>query len=240
MFTHYTPGMTKPAPDIVREDFDRLAPFEDTGDGWNHNAHYHSYLLNLAPSDCRLALDVGCGTGQFARLLAGRSAQVLGVDLSPVSVDMARSRSVNFSNLEFEVANVLTWDAGGETFDFIVSIATLHHVPLETALKRLKALLRPGGVLAVLDLYRTQGFDGALTDIVGMVANMGLRKRYTGRWLEAPANAEARRAAALHQEHDVYPTLLEVRQACKEFLPHAEIRRHTLWRYSVVWRKPHN
>jgi SAM-dependent methyltransferase len=58
-------------------------------DGWDHNAHYHAFLLGQLPTRCGQALDVGCGTGSFARLLAGRCDQVLGIDLSPRMVAVA-------------------------------------------------------------------------------------------------------------------------------------------------------
>lgn len=230
--------MAKLTSDTVREDFDRLARLEGESSGWNHNTHYHSFLLSAVPLHCHSALDVGCGTGEFARRLSEHSAYVIGLDLSPISIELARSRSRNVQNAAFTTADMLTWDAEGRKFDFIVSIATLHHMPLEIALKKLKTLLRPGGILVILDLYRTQGLDGAIADVIGLVANFALRKRYTGHWLEKPARAEVQRAAALHREHDVYPTMVEVRQVVRIILPTAEIRRHALWRYSVVWQKP--
>jgi ubiquinone/menaquinone biosynthesis C-methylase UbiE len=39
---------------------------------FNFNDHYRPLLLKQVPSGARTALDIGCGTGQFARLLAGR------------------------------------------------------------------------------------------------------------------------------------------------------------------------
>jgi SAM-dependent methyltransferase len=74
-------------PAKVRADFDRLAGLSE--DGWDHNAHYHAFLLGQLPTRCGQALDVGCGTGSFARLLAGRCDQVLGIDLSPRMVAVA-------------------------------------------------------------------------------------------------------------------------------------------------------
>jgi SAM-dependent methyltransferase len=71
----------KPTTDILRADFDRLALLEQ--DGWNHNNHYHSFLLRHVPPHCQTALDVGCGTGAFTRQLALLAQQVTGFDLSP-------------------------------------------------------------------------------------------------------------------------------------------------------------
>jgi hypothetical protein len=46
-----------------------------------------------------------------------------------------------------------------------------------------------------------------------------------------------RAAWAEHEQYDVYPTLSEAREACAQILPGASVRRHLLWRYSVIWRK---
>ena len=76
-----------PSPDQVRADFDRLAPLSD--DGWDHNSHYHPFLLRRVPPGCRTALDVGCGTGRFARLLATRAEHVDAVDRSTEMISAA-------------------------------------------------------------------------------------------------------------------------------------------------------
>ena len=46
----------------------------------------------------------------------------------------------------------LKWEFPAEKFDAIVSIATLHHLPVESLLPSLKDALKPGGRLVVLDL----------------------------------------------------------------------------------------
>lgn len=61
-------------------------------------------------------LDVGCGAGEFALALArGRpQCRVVGVDISPHLVEVARERGAQLRNLAFEVADAATWspDAG--------------------------------------------------------------------------------------------------------------------------------
>jgi len=53
---------------------------------FNHNDHYHRLLLRQLPPGCRRALDVGCGTGRFARRLAQRGIQVDAIDRSPAAI----------------------------------------------------------------------------------------------------------------------------------------------------------
>ena len=65
----------------IQAEFDRIA-LHSNSDGWDHNNHYHDFLLKHVPSRCSEALEIGCGTGEFARLLAQRSERVLALDLS--------------------------------------------------------------------------------------------------------------------------------------------------------------
>ena len=72
----------------IREDFDRIALLPEVR--WGHNSHYHDFLLKHIPLHCGNALEIGCGTGKFARLLAERSDHVLALDLSPNMIRIAR------------------------------------------------------------------------------------------------------------------------------------------------------
>jgi hypothetical protein len=46
-----------------------------------------------------------------------------------------------------------------------------------------------------------------------------------------------REAWAEHGRHDTYLTLAQVHKVCAEMLPGAEVRKHLLWRYSIIWKK---
>ena len=219
--------------EIIRADFDRLALLDR--DQWGHNDHYHAFLLRHIPPDCGQALEIGCGTGAFARLLAQRSQQVLALDLSPQMIESARARSQGYSNIIFEVADVLAWEFPRERFDCIASIATLHHLPLERILEDMRAGLKPGGVLLVLDLFRAQGLAGKLAGAVALPVSAVLNLAHTGRIREPRA---VRQAWAEHGRNDTYPTVAYVRRVCGRLLPGAIVRSHLLWRYSIIWHKP--
>lgn len=217
----------------VRADFDRLALLDD--DGWNHNNHYHPFLLSQVPTGCRRALEVGCGTGAFSRLLARRCQHVLGLDLSPEMVQRAQERSSDVKNLEFRVANVLDLDFSAPTYDCIVSIATLHHLPLAEMLAKAAAALRPGGVFLALDLFKYETPGDFLAALPAAPLGMLLRLLNTGQLQESQ---RVREAWAAHGAHDVYLSLAELRSVSSRCMPGAKIRRHLLWRYSLVWKKP--
>ncbi|HEX8177629.1 MAG TPA: class I SAM-dependent methyltransferase [Pyrinomonadaceae bacterium] len=219
---------------VISKEFDRLALITESADGWTQNSHYHGFLLRRVPANCRRALEVGCGTGDFSRRLAGRAEHLTALDLSPEMIRMARERSSEFKNIEFDVADAVERDFPDEEFDCVATIATMHHLPMKHMLSKFRRALRPGGVLLVLDLVEPEGFYDRVTNALALPACVGLRLLHQHRF-RAPASVRA--AWAEHEKFDTYPTLVEVRKACAELLPGAEVRRHLLWRYSLIWRK---
>jgi len=117
-------------------------------------------LGELLPAGARV-LDLGCGAGvPAARDLADRGCVVTGVDISHVQVERAR-RLV--PNATFVHADMATWDVPAESFDAVVSLYALIHVPLEdqrTLLPRLRRWLVDGGhVLAIVGARRWSGVE---------------------------------------------------------------------------------
>lgn len=216
----------------VEADFDRLARLDD--EGWTTNNHYHSSLLKFVPENCENALEIGCGTGAFARLLARRCKHVIGLDLSSEMIRVARSRSSQFENLQFELANAMTWNYSDSHFDFVCSIATLHHLEQRELLLKIKDALKPHGVLVVLDLVESESLSEQLCDVVALGVSAGLRLSQNGR-LRPPK--EVRRAWEKHGKHDHYSTMSELRELANEILPGASVRRNLLWRYTLTYKK---
>lgn len=118
------------------------------------------------PSPCARALDVGCGTGAWARVLAGRAREVDAIDRDPDVIDRARASSRDVGNLRFVHDDVMTAPLAPASYDLVTALASLHHLPLAPALERLRALLRPGGVLAVIGLYREATIGDALATAI--------------------------------------------------------------------------
>jgi SAM-dependent methyltransferase len=139
------------------------------------------------------------------------------------------------AHVEFRQADVSSCELPPASFDCIASIATLHHLPMADTLMKLSAALRPGGVLLVLDLYAPRGVADVAWSAAAWPCNLVLRAWHRGRLRDPP---DVRRAWSEHARHDVYPTLAEVRSLGERLLPGAIVRRHLLWRYSLVWQKP--
>jgi hypothetical protein len=102
-------------------------------------------------------------------------------------------------------------------------------------LLKMKAALKPGGVLLVLDLFEPAGLSDSLLNLLAVPVSTSLRLIHHGRLLP---RREVRDAWAAHERHDLYPTMTEVRALCASVLPGAKIKQHLLWRYSIVWEKP--
>jgi SAM-dependent methyltransferase len=217
----------------VRDDFDRIARVSpESGD---HGGPHEAFLLAQLPARCARALEVGCGTGSFARVLAARADRVLGIDLSPEMIRIARERCAGIPHLELRLGDVMEADLPPGGFDVIVSIATLHHLPLEPVIRRLSAALAPGGTLVVLDLFTPATPADWFIQALSYPLVVAHRRRRIGR-LRQPR--EVREVWEAHGRNDRYPTLAEVRRVARDHLPGARVDRRLMWRYSLVWRKP--
>lgn len=99
-------------------------------------------------------LDAGCGTGvPTARQLAEAGHKVVGVDLSPTMVGLARENVPEGEFHRLDVAALGDGRLGGPaSFDGTVAFFSLLMLPREEipyALRSLHTLLRPGGLLAL-------------------------------------------------------------------------------------------
>ena len=97
-------------------------------------------------------LDVGCGEGGNAALLATLGARVTGVDISPKSIEIARERArLNHidDRTEFMCGPFETIDLPENTFDIIWGDNILHHIipTLDQCLGKLTRLCKHEGVL---------------------------------------------------------------------------------------------
>lgn len=215
----------------IRKDFDRIAALSGTES--NHPGAYDRFLLKCVPSDCAAALELGCGAGAFTRSLAVRAKHVTAIDLSEEMIRLARRHSTSHANIDYRVGDILNVNLPLAEFDLIVTIATLHHLPLVPVIEKLKWALAPNGTLIIHDLLASRGvFDQAL-NLARFPISRVERWIRTGRLLMP---RKLRRAWAEHARGERYLTLAEVRAMAESHLPGAYVKRHLLWRYTVVWR----
>jgi len=217
----------------LQRDFDRIALLPE--ESWNHNSHYHSFLLSHIPESCDQILEIGCGTGKFSQLLAQRASKVLAIDLSPQMIRVAQENSARYSNIDFVLGDVLEYPLPANHFDCIATLTTLHHLPFAPVLKKIKQALKPQGVFLCLDLYRRSNATDLFFDGIAYPLSLALRFMKTGR---SSPSRELREAYEEHDKTDSFLTLKQVAQTCTDIMPGAGITRHLFWRYSIIWKKP--
>lgn len=132
---------------LVRDGYDRIA--EDYA-AWREaggvKARYLDRVRHLVPEG-EPVLDLGCGTGEHVtRPLAGRHP-VVGVDLSPHSIELARAR---VPEARYVVGDMATVAFRPGAFAAVTAFFSLIHVPREehaTVLVSTHRHLHPGGHL---------------------------------------------------------------------------------------------
>lgn len=116
----------------------------------------------VAPLRGARILDVGCGEGGLARLLAAEGALVMGVDPNLEAVARAREL-IPGARIEQATAEALPFE--NDEFDTVVVVNALHHVPLaamDKVLGEAARVTRPGGTLIVIEPLAEGSFFAAL------------------------------------------------------------------------------
>lgn len=116
-----------------------------------------SGLIPFAELEGRDVLEIGCGTGVHAKLLAAAGARVTAVDLTPTAVELTKRR-LDLAGLEADVreADAEALPFADESFDFVWSWGVVHHSEhTERVLAEIARVLRPGGRLALMVYHRS-------------------------------------------------------------------------------------
>ncbi|MFB7935755.1 class I SAM-dependent methyltransferase [Streptomyces sp. NPDC056049] len=198
---------------------------------WDHNAHYHRWIMRQLPRRYGLALDVGSGSGELARLLGTRGAEVRGIDSDPVITARARELTPAASPVTFTVADGLNGIPAGR-YDVITCVATLHHLPFADALVVFRRHLAPGGTLIVVGLSRAQSAGDHLLGAVAVPVNAAMG------WLKNGGRRAARPDAMTARTRPAETAFSEIAREARVALPGARLRRRLFWRYTLVWRRP--
>ena len=125
------------------QDAGQLAPTAP----WHLMARKHIREDSLHGQD---VLEIGCGPGQFALWLAEQGGNVIAGDFSAEACRIARKIGGDKVDVRQLDAQHLVEPLGRETFDLVVCLETLEHVPdHDKALKEIVAVTKPGGRIVV-------------------------------------------------------------------------------------------
>ena len=139
---------------------------------WDENPQRRAVALGVAqaiiaavnPDKTMQVMEFGCGTGLVSMEIAPLVQTLSAVDTSHemLAVLQEKITTSGITNIETSCINLA---ASSETvlkekrFELIYSSMTLHHIDATAAfLNQLSALLAPGGILALADLDREDGF----------------------------------------------------------------------------------
>lgn len=206
---------------------------------WDHNAHFHRWILRALPTRLDRVLDVGCGRGTLLARLAARAERAEGIDPDPGMARAAAAAVCAIAGAQVHrrtLADHAALPGVSGAYDAVTMVASLHHQDVEQALGQARGLLRPGGRLLVVALVRAGSPGDHLWDIANALTNplIGLVKH------PRPVREETRARAAQAQMpvREAGITLGELRSRAEAILPGAVIRRREGFRVTLSWQRP--
>lgn len=126
----------------------------------NYNLlYYHNYVTpfylrnqKVIDTKDKIILDAGCGSGYKALALAEANpgAKIVGIDISPKSVELAKTRLEyhGFNDAEFHVLAIEDLPSLGMQFDYINCDEVLYLLPEPASgLRAMKSVLKPEGII---------------------------------------------------------------------------------------------
>jgi len=135
--------------------------FSDTRGHWWRG--FGDFVRYVKPGD--KVLDIGCGNGRMAEIFVDSKIEYLGIDNSEELIKIARERFKDKPWVKFEVGDVLevkSRKSKVESFDLVLLIAVLHHLPSKQlrrrALNNIHDILQPGGRLVMVNWNLWQVF----------------------------------------------------------------------------------
>lgn len=134
-------------------------------------------LAELALPAAATLLEIGTGTGHFARAAARAGHPVTAVDVSPTMLQYAetRAKAEGLSGITFQHAGFLSFTAEPKSFDAAVSVVALHHLPdvwKAVALERIHRALKPKGKFLLRDVVFSRGTAGYAAGFDAFVASV--------------------------------------------------------------------
>ncbi len=105
-------------------------------------------------TDINKVLEIGCGAGAIAAHLSNKyQMDVIGTDLDPEMIAMARKYHETRENLSFAEADATKLPFVNDEFDLVISVKVLHHIgDWRGALTEIGRVLKPNGLFLFDDL----------------------------------------------------------------------------------------
>lgn len=106
--------------------------------------------FELEPLRAGIALEIGCGYGRFLDVVEQSGGEIIGVDLSTHSIELAQDFVGNRPFVHLVQADMFNLPFEMGKFDHVFSIGVLHHTPdTRAALEAIVPYVAPGGEFAI-------------------------------------------------------------------------------------------
>lgn len=127
-----------------------------------------NFLRTAFPYTHATILDIGCGTGSLSVVLAGLGHQVMGIDLSPSMISLARTKTARLGfQVEFQVMDAASPELPNGQFDAIICRHLLWTMPEpKKILQRWADLLKPKGRIILIEGYWSTGIGMHANEII--------------------------------------------------------------------------
>jgi ubiquinone/menaquinone biosynthesis C-methylase UbiE len=155
--------------DLVRARFTRTAEQFASFSLSTRSAEADRLVALASPRGDELALDLACGPGTFTRAFAARVKFIHGLDITPALLDQARVAAAkeHLANCIFECGDAYSLPYAAAKFDLASCAYALHHMENPAAaMKELARVVRPGGRLALVDIFVPDGCDPAVANAI--------------------------------------------------------------------------
>lgn len=113
-------------------------------------------VLMLPDTDVEKCLDLACGTGDLALLLAERypQSEVVGLDLNTDMIEYARKRKAS-ENIKFVPGDMCDISFDDNSFDIVTASYAIRNAPdLQKSLSEIIRVTRPGGCICLMDFSK--------------------------------------------------------------------------------------
>ena len=153
----------------------------------------------------------------------------LGVEATGANKNDLKLQKANeanrYGNVDFVQADFESFEAGGEKFDAIIFVASLHHMDMAAALEKAKHLLEKGGILIIVGLAKPSSVIDWAVEAARVIPS---------RIVSAIKKNVSSEELNIEVSYDL-PAMSEVRRVCSDCLRGHKIKYGLHYRYLLTW-----
>ncbi|NOZ09487.1 MAG: class I SAM-dependent methyltransferase [Gammaproteobacteria bacterium] len=161
------------------ESIDEVAVYDESHSKFRDIKKEGQEILTLLEAkEGATLLDIGCGTGVFVREAFKAGLSVTAVDVSERMLQYAEEKAIlEQCNIKFLKGGFLSLDLELQSFDFVTTSFSFHHLPdfyKFVALKRINSLLNDDGILFIQDIViAEEDYEANINTLINRQEDLG-------------------------------------------------------------------